>query len=485
MDRYYITTTLPYVNAEPHIGFALEIVQADMLARYYRQQGAEVVFNTGTDEHGQKIYKKAVEAGISPQAYCDQYAAKFDDLKQLLNLTYTNFIRTTDAHHVAAAQKFWQLCDAQGDIYKRQYQTKYCVGCELEKTDSELVDGRCPIHPKLDIELRDEENYFFRWSKYQQKLLDHYAQNPEFVLPPHRLNEITKFVEGGLNDFSISRVKDKMPWGVPVPGDDTQVMYVWFDALVNYISTLNWPDGGDFKNFWPGVQVAGVDNLRQQSAMWQAMLLSAGLPMSKQIFIHGFFTVEGQKMSKSLGNTIHPKDLVAEYGVDAVRYFLLREMPYGADGDFSKVRMEERYLELADGLGNLVGRVAAMANKYFDGQLNDDTLEPTAEDQKLLALLRDQSGLTEAINRYDFKDYLDQIWNVVMLANGKIQKDEPFKLVKTDPAAAKKSLWVVTQMIVGIAQALTPVIPNAAEEILKRYTGAKLIHGEPLFPKQS
>jgi methionyl-tRNA synthetase len=474
MNPYYITTTLPYVNADPHIGFALEIVQADVLARYHRSAGDEVIFNTGTDEHGQKIYKKAVEQGIEPKAYCDQYALKFHELKDLLNLTYTHFIRTTDEKHIAAAQEFWKRCDANGDIYKKQYQTKYCVGCELEKTDSELVDGRCPVHPKMDIEFRDEENYFFRWSKYQQPLLDYYAAHPEFVMPKEKFNEIKNFVAAGLNDFSISRLKDKMPWGIPVPGDEGHVMYVWFDALVNYISTLDWPAAGNFEKFWPGVQVAGIDNLRQQSAMWQAMLLSAGLPMSKQIFIHSFITVDGQKMSKSLGNVIDPQSLVEQYGVDAVRYYLLREMPYGTDGDYSSARMEGRYSELANDLGNLMGRVAAMSNKYFEGKVDEVVFDHAALDKRLQA----------ALEIYNFKEYLDIVWEIVIEANGKIQREEPFKVAKTDPAAAKQSLSELAAMIRWIGTALLPVIPQAAQEILNRYTGSVLIHGEPLFPRR-
>ncbi len=471
---YYITTTLPYVNAEPHIGFALEIIQADTLARVERLRGNEVIFNTGTDEHGQKIYKKALEAGLDPKVYCDQYAAKFDELRELLNLTYTHFIRTTDKKHVAAAQEFWKRCEVAGDIYKKQYQTKYCVGCELEKTDSELVDGGCPTHPKNKIELRDEENYFFRWSKYQQALLDHYEANPDFVVPKEKFHEIKNFVKAGLNDFSISRLKDKMPWGIAVPGDEGHVMYVWFDALVNYISTLDWPQAGNFEKFWPGIQVAGIDNLRQQSAMWQGMLLSAGLPLSKQIFIHSFITVDGQKMSKSVGNVIDPKSLVATYGADAVRYYLLREMPYGTDGDYSVKRMEERYAELANDLGNLMGRVAAMSNKYFEGEVDKVDFDHAEYDVRM----------GEALAQYDFKKYIDCVWEVVSAANLKIQTEEPFKLAKTNPADAKRSLSELAAMIVWIGRALSPVIPAAAEEILRRYTGDKLIHGEPLFPRR-
>ena len=245
--KFYITTTLPYVNDAPHLGFSLEIVQADAVARYHKLLEEEVVFNFGTDEHGQKIYQKALDAHKDPQKYCDEYAAKFDALKKALNLSYTNFIRTTDPKHIEAAQEFWKLCDKNGDIYKKQYKTKYCVGCELEKTDSELVDGKCPLHPNRDLEIIEEENYFFKFSKYQKRLLDFYEKNPNFVLPAGKFNEIKSFVKEGLQDFSISRLKSKMPWGIPVPDDSEQVQYVWFDALVNYISTLGWPK--DLKNY--------------------------------------------------------------------------------------------------------------------------------------------------------------------------------------------------------------------------------------------
>jgi methionyl-tRNA synthetase len=321
--RISLTTTLPYVNSDPHIGFALEIIQADIIARWYRQSGSEVFFNTGTDEHGVKIFRKAQEEGKEVQAYVDEYAAKFDNLKKALHLSYNSFIRTTNPKHVAAAQEFWKRCLAKGDIYKKQYSVKYCSGCELEKTDSELVDERCPIHPNLDIEFIEEENYFFKFSAYQDQLIKLYDSRPDFVVPAHRLKEIRTFVAGGLQDFSVSRLKEKMPWGVPVPDDETQVMYVWFDALVNYISCLGWPET-TFTDWWPSIQFAGKDNLRQQSAMWQAMLMSADIEPSKQIIIHGFITSGGQKMSKSLGNVIDPLVMVDRFGVDALRYYLAR-----------------------------------------------------------------------------------------------------------------------------------------------------------------
>jgi len=476
MGKYYITTTLPYVNAKPHIGFALEIVQADCLARFHAGKGAHVVFNTGTDEHGQKIYDKAVIEGKDPKAYVDEYAAKFDALKSALNLSYTNFIQTSNPEHVKAAQEFWKRCFEKGDIYKDRYQVKYCVGCELEKTESELVDDRCPIHPTLELQLVDEENYFFRFSNYQQQLLDLYQARPDFVVPEHRLKEIRTFVESGLKDFSISRIKSKMPWGVPVPHDDEHVMYVWFDALINYISTLGWPkEGSDFDHFWPGVQVAGKDNLRQQSAMWQAMLLSADIEPSKQVFIHGFITAEGQKMSKTTGNVVDPFEVVDEFGTDALRYYLLREIPASEDGDFSTARMEERYTELANQLGNLVSRVAAMSNKYFDGKLDGIDRDWSKEDE----------ALTAAIQDYDFKKYLDLVFEIVAQANEDTDKKAPFKLVKTDEAAAKQILSEIADQIRFIGNALRPCLPDAAEEILRRYDGDVILTGESLFPRRN
>ena len=474
MKSYSITTTLPYVNSDPHIGFALEIIQADMLARYHRSKGEDVVFNTGTDEHGQKIYQKAIEAGLDPKTYCDEYAAKFDGLKSSLNLSYTHFVRTTDEHHIAAAQEFWTRCNANGDIYKKQYSVKYCVGCELEKTDSELVEGRCPIHPNRDLDLIEEENYFFAFSKYQQKLLDLYRDRPDFVMPSARMNEIRTFVEGGLNDFSISRLKSKMPWGVSVPGDETQVMYVWFDALVNYISTLGWPkEGSLFDSAWPSVQVAGKDNLRQQTAMWQAMLMSVGIEPSKQVFIHGYVTADGQKMSKSIGNVINPYDLVAEYGTDATRLYLLGGMPSWQDGDYSKEQFEILFAtKLANGLGNLVSRVAAMCAKSFPEGIDRVVYEGVNVE------------LDEALKEYDFRKYVDLVWSVVDLANVKIGTEEPFKLVKVDVAAGKKSLSELAGMIRWIGAALEPVIPTTAAEILRRYESDILVAGEPLFPRR-
>ena len=463
---FYITTTAPYVNADPHIGFALEIIQADAIARFKRLQGYEVAFGFGTDEHGLKIYQKALEQKKDPLKYCDEYAKKFDDLKKMLNLSVTHFIRTTDPTHIKAAQEFWIRCFKNGDIYKKNYKTKYCVGCELEKTDSELVDNKCPIHPKLNIEIIEEENYFFRFSKYQKKLLQLYREQTDFVLPSFRLKEIEAFVEKGLDDFSVSRLKKKMPWGIDVPGDPDHVMYVWFDALIYYISTLGWPkDERSFKNFWPVVQVAGKDNLRQQSAIWQAILMSAGLPNSKQIFIHGFITADGQKMSKSLGNVVNPFDLIKKYGVDAVRYYLLREIPPADDGDYSEKRMSEVYnSDLANELGNLVMRITTLAEKDGLGILHS---EPRTMNHE------------QMFKNFQFNLILEDIWKQIKTLN---KQTDDFAPWKKNSEERKEFLTKSLQEINQVGYELQPFLPETAEKILKATTG-KIKKIAPLFPR--
>lgn len=459
MKKFYLTTTLPYVNAAPHIGFALEIVQADIVARHKRALGHEVVFNTGTDEHGVKIYQKALEEAKDPQAYVDEYAAKFDRLKTGLNLSYTNFIRTTNPHHKTAAQEFWRLCAANGDIEKKTYRTKYCVGCELEKTDSELVDGRCPLHPNLPLDEREEENYFFKFSNYGKKLLDLYESQPEFVVPDFRLNEIRKFVEGGLSDFSISRLKSKMPWGVPVPGDPEHVMYVWFDALVNYISTLGWPEDKDrFIGFWPGIQFAGKDNLRQQSAMWQAMLMSAGLPSSKQIVIHGFITAGGEKMSKSLGNVVDPFEIVEKYGTDSLRYWLGREMTPFEDGDFTMEKFKERYqADLANGLGNFTARVQTLAEKLGAIALERVGVESEIE----IAIQKTRAEVNARLGGYRFNEALAAIWHLLSFGDEYVNRTKPWET--NDPRA----IYNLIVILDNLAALLAPFLPETSEKIAK------------------
>jgi methionyl-tRNA synthetase len=479
MRARYLTTTLPYVNADPHIGFALEIVKADAVVRLWASQGDDVFFNTGTDEHGQKLWQEAVKRGVEPQAYVDEYAARFKLLKERLDLyPGLHFIRTTDAHHLKAAQEFWRRCAANGDIYKKNYQIKYCVGCELEKTDSELVDDCCPLHPDFKLERIDEENYFFRFSKYQHPLLDLYTAQPDFVLPGFRLGEARLFVERGLQDFSISRRKEKMPWGIDVPDDPDHVMYVWFDALINYISTLGWPeDAENFEKFWGtheqpnALQIAGKDNLRQQSAMWQAMLLSAGLPHSKQIVIQGFITSGGQKMSKSLGNVINPFDIVETYGTDALRYVLLRHTSSFEDSDLTQESIHEHYTaHLANGLGNLVARVMKLAEEHLPSPV---ALTPA--DEKL------DEHFLQSIESFRFNEAMDFVFAKVALADAFMNTHEPYKKIQNDADTARKDIEHLVRELAGIAAHLAFAMPRTAAAIAAAVRANK--KPENLFPR--
>ncbi|MEI6529085.1 MAG: methionine--tRNA ligase [Candidatus Falkowbacteria bacterium] len=473
---FYITTTLPYINSDPHIGFAAEIIKADVIARYQAQRGAQVFFNTGTDEHGLKIFQKAQELGINVQEYCDLYSAKFLPLKEKLNLSYNKFIRTTDEVHKKAAQEFWKRCDLNGDIYKKSYQVKYCVGCEMEKTDSELVNGHCPLHPNQELEIINEENYFFRFSNYQEKLLKFYKNNPDFVVPSSRLKEISSFVSSGLQDFSISRLKEKMPHGVAVPGDDSQVMYVWFDALVNYISTLGWPnESKDFANYWPGVQVCGKDNLRPQTAMWQAMLMSAGIANSKQVLVFGFLTANGQKMSKSLGNVVNPYELVDKYGVDALRYYLLAEIAPFEDGDYSEEKFIGRYnSDLANGLGNLVARVSNLLEKNeiktnFKVDLNDSSLKETL------------NHFTSSMEQYRFNEALQGLWEKIKACDENLSQKAPWKM--TDKKEIEAALLPLAQTLLNLAYLVEPFLPGSAAKIQAQFIAEQIKKGEVLFPR--
>lgn len=501
---FYITTTLPYVNAEPHVGFAMEIIRADVITRAKKLQGYEVFFNTGTDEHGQKLFDAAKNEGKEVQEYVDEYAKRFQGLKSVLGLSNDmHFIRTTDANHIATAQAFWKRCDENGYIYKKTYQAKYCVGCELVKTDSELVDGRCAIHPGKDIELVDEENYFFKFSAFKDRLLDFYAKNPLFVVPDFRFNEIKSFVERDLQDFSISRLKSKMSWGIPVPGDDDHVMYVWFDALVNYISTLGWngevggiagvaaseknKEDSNFNKFWVNgtpVQYCGKDNLRQQTAMWQAMLMAAGLPNTHQVVVDGFLTGEGGiKMSKSIGNVVNPYDVVAEYGTDALRYFCVAELSSFEDSPFTMERFKESYnAKLANGIGNLTNRVMKMAETYLvrEGEqgingVSDKDISSEkvfSEKNESTAVQISEQSLTDIYDEYfalydsyDLVKVSAYIWKHVEEANLIIQNEQPFKLVKTDPEKGKEIIRDLVVRLYTIAEMLAPIIPTTAEKM--------------------
>ncbi len=470
---FYLTTTLPYVNADPHIGFALELVQADIIARYHALQGDDVFFNTGTDEHGLKIYQKAREEKKEPQAYADEYAAKFRTLKEKLGLSDgLHFIRTTDPHHKAAAQDMWRRCAK--DIEKRKYKGLYCVGDEAFVRESDLVNGRCPNHPTMDLVEIEEENYFFKLSAYQDRLLE-YLGKEGVIVPEWRRQEAINFVKAGLEDFSISRVKEKMPWGVPVPGDDSQVLYVWFDALTNYISTLGWPEDEEenFKKFWVDgdtLQLAGKDQVRFQSVMWQAMLMSAGLPNTKQILYHGFITSGGQKMSKSIGNVIDPMTIVEEYGVDALRYFLARHISPFDDSDFTMERFKDAYnADLANGLGNLVARILklAEANVHAIAVLQ-------------AAPLPKEYG--ESLANYQFNDALDYVWKLIAELDKDLTDKKPFVIIKEDHQKGAEIIAEMKMQLYKIAWLLRPIMPATSKQI----ESAILANKKPanLFPRK-
>jgi methionyl-tRNA synthetase len=373
-------------------------------------------------------------------------------------------------HHIKAAQEFWRRCEANGDIYKKIYKVKYCVGCELEKTESDLVDDKCPIHPNLKLEIIEEENYFFRFSKFQAPLLKLYQKNPDFVVPDFRFNEIKAFVKRGLDDFSVSRLKSKMPWGIEVPSDPEHVIYVWFDALINYVSAAGWPSSlKKFKNWWPVVQLAGKDNLRQQSAMWQAMLMSAKIKPSRQIFINGFINVEGQKMSKSLGNVISPYDMVKKFGADGTRYLLLSFGNYGEDMDVSWKKFTEKYnADLANGLGNLVSRVIKLAQ---------NAKRKTQNSKKIP---KSKSNISKLMDKMELGQVLDHIWRIIREDNKYIEDNKPWELAKNDGKNFKKVMKKLLVDLGEISFLLEPFLPEAAEKIQKALKKGKV---EPLFQR--
>lgn len=484
---FYITTTLPYVNAEPHIGFALEIVQADIIARYKKLAGFEVFFNTGTDEHGVKIYRKAVETGKTPQAYADEYADKFRNLKNTLGLSDSiHFIRTTDEHHKNAAREFWKRCKTHGYIDKKLYKIKYCVGCELEKTDSELSYGKCPLHPNLALEVSEEENYFFKFKLLEPRIKEYYEKYPDFVVPDFRFNEIKAFLDRGLEDFSISRLKEKMPWGVPVPDDDKHVMYVWFDALVSYISTLGWPEHtAQFEKFWGtidapnAIQVAGKDQIRQQAAMWQAMLMAAGLPTTKQIVIHGFITSGGEKMSKSLGNVVDPVAIVKEYGTDALRYYLARHIHPFEDSDFTMEKFKEAYnADLANGLGNLVARIMQLSQSHLDGDFHKNYKKSFNEVVSESA----NAEYVKGLEVFELNRASNFVSTRMKVLDEKIATEVPFQVVKCNRLKGKELITVLVHELYDIALLFNPFLPSTSEAIIKAIAANK--KPENLFPRK-
>ena len=476
-NNFYITTTLPYVNADLHMGHALEFVRADIIARYKKLQGLDVFFNTGTDEHGMKIYEKAVAEGKTTQEFVDQKFLHFKDSVKIFGMdeSILHFARTTNENHISSAQAFWKKVYDNGFIYKKNYEAKYCVGCEETKSDSELVNDECPVHPGRALETIAEENYFFKYSEFTDKLLDFYKKNPNFVVPDFRYNEIKSFVERGLHDFSISRLKDKMPWGIPVPGDENHVMYVWFDALTNYISTLGWPTTeGDFEKYWVNgnpTQYCGKDNLRFQSAMWQAMLMAADVPNSHQIVINGFITADGGiKMSKTLGNVVDPKEIVAEYSTDALRFFLAKEISSFEDSPFTMERFKDSYnAGLANGIGNLVSRVMTLSEKYLGNEsfnMNSGFMEIPQ--------------IPDLMNDFKIHNAIDVVWNLIDILDKYIQESQAFKVIKTDEQKGKELIKEYVTKLYTVAKGLECFLPETSKKIQELIKANKKPE-QPLF----
>jgi len=499
---YYVTTPIYYVNDVPHIGHAYTTLAADVLARYKRLKGFEVFFLTGTDEHGQKVEKAANAAGETPLELADRVMKRFQSLWEKLEISYTDFIRTTQERHKKGVSELFSRVLEKGDIYLGEYEDWYCTPCETFWTETQLIDFKCPDCNRPTEKLK-EESYFFRMSKYQEQLLAHIEANPEFIQPKSRRNEILSFVRDGLRDLSVSRTT--FTWGIPVPGNEKHVIYVWFDALTNYITALGYPEeGGDFGTFWPAdAHLIGKDILRFHAVYWPTFLMAAGLPIPKRVFAHGWWTVEGQKMSKSLQNVVEPNMLVDKYGVDAVRYFLLREVPFGLDGDFSHAALVNRInSDLANDLGNLLSRSTAMLNKYFDG-----TLPAPGSDTDREAIYRDKTidmvaQVDAHLNDMAFSKALQSIWEVISAGNKYIDETAPWTLAK-DPAQRERLATVMYTLLESqriVYYLLFAFMPRTAEKGLRCLgiseapdqaglawgglkPGSTIIKAEALFPR--
>ena len=504
--KFYITTPIYYVNSEPHIGSAYTTIIADIIARYKRLMGYEVFFLTGTDEHGQKILQAAREAGKDPQEFCDELAEKFKKLWEDLKITNDYFIRTTDDYHIKAVQYFVKKMMENGDIYKGRYEGWYCVPCETFWSESEIETQNgtkiCP-QCKRPVKWVSEENYFFKLSKYRDTLLDIFNNNPEFVEPDFRRNEMLRILEGGLEDLSITRTTFK--WGIPMPNDPDHVIYVWVDALINYVSAIGYPnDTKRFEKFWPAdVHLIGKEINRFHSIIWPAMLLSVGLELPKKIFAHGWLTINGQKISKSLGNAIDPRVFVKKYGNDVVRYYLIRDIVFGKDGDFSEENLVKRLnADLANDYGNLLHRTTAMVKKHFDSKIpkigtfqgiDNWLLERYEKTLKSFVSLMDSYKLTEA---------LEKVWAFIADVNKYFDETKPWILAKKgDKERLGTILYNTLEALLKVSLMAFPIMPDTSKEVFKRIgfheveskeylekwnvlkPGSTVVHSKPLFEK--
>ncbi len=505
-NNFFISTAIPYANAEPHMGHAIEFLYTDVIARYQRLIGNDVFFLSGTDEHGQKMLKAAKDAGQKVEDFAAEKSATFTSLLDAWNISNDDFIRTTEERHIKGAQELWNRVAKNGDIYKKSYSGLYCYGCEAFKTEKDLVDGKCSLHNRAP-ELVSEENYFFKLSNYQEPLEFLFNERKDFVIPENRGKEMLNIIKSGLEDVSVSRSKEKLPWGIPVPGDDSQVMYVWFDALSNYITALGF--GSDeklFKKFWPGTHVIGKDINRFHSLLWPAMLMSAGLEVPKQIAVHGFvYAADGQKMSKTLGNVIDPQKLTADYPLESVRYYLAREIPFDNDGNFSEKQLFERHNgDLANGLGNLTNRILTMIEKY-----SENAIPAVSEvDQEMIDKLNNEiwPNYEAAMVNWRIDLALESVWKFVSYCDQIISDRQPWAMAKRGEITRLHSLlYHLAEALRQIAVLIWPVMPETSEKIisqlgidvgkelsktleeLKKWTdltvGTKISKGDPLFPR--
>jgi len=499
---FYVTTPIYYVNDVPHIGHAYTTLAADVIARYKRLMGYEVFFLTGSDEHGQKVEKAATASGETPLELADRVVKRFQALWEKLGISSTDFIRTTQERHKAGVARIFTTILEKGDIYLGEYEDWYCTPCETFWTETQLTDDKCPDCNRPVDKLK-EESYFFRMSKYQEQLLAHIEANPDFIQPKSKRNEIIAFVKEGLRDLSVSRTTFR--WGIPVPGNEAHVIYVWFDALTNYITALGYPDeGGNYGTFWPvDVHLIGKDILRFHAVYWPTFLMAAGLPLPRKVFAHGWWTVEGQKMSKSLQNVVEPNMLIDKYGVVAIRYFLLREVPFGLDGDFSHAALVHRInSDLANDLGNLLNRSTAMVAKYFGGVVpapGEETALDRVYREKTVAMVGQVGELMEELA---FSRALQAIWEVIGAGNKYIDETAPWTLAK-DPEQRERLATVMHYLLESqrlVYFVLTPFLPKTTAKALaylgwpdapsaaglvwgKLVAGTAIARAEALFPR--
>jgi methionyl-tRNA synthetase len=498
MGKFYITTAIDYANGEPHLGHAFEKVGADCIARYRRLRGERVHFVIGMDEHGQKVAQAAEEAGVSPQAWVDDIAERFQAAWRELRISHDDFIRTTEPRHVRAVQELFRRIQERGHIFEGVYAGYYCVGCEAFKLEKDLdAEGRCPIHPTRQIRWVEEPNFFFRLSTFAPWLLERYAADPEFVRPRAKMNEIRNVVAEGLQDISVSRAR--VPWGIPWPGDETHTVYVWFEALINYLSATGFPDDR-YEALWPAdLHVIGPDIIRFHAAMWPAMLEAAGIEPPRGVWSHGWINAQGERFSKSAGVRVSLREIIDRHGPDALRYFLLREVPWDGDGNFSFERFDVRYTaDLADGYGNLVSRVLAMVARYLDGHVPGRTAATPLDDAREAAWRR----FTDAMDRHLLHEGAAAALTLVADANGFIEARAPWALARqpTDRPELEQVLGALTDTVQAVTVMLAPFMPdktaevwralgNAAPDVtpvtgpLPSSAGQRVRKITPLFPK--